>query len=92
MLTRAAPSPVQTKAAMKFLLASDNAQLDYQMQQASDLGKYISMGGDPSKFEGWYTNKFPMTDKLKQVQLQVGSIASNKLITHPQYPGFSIQQ
>jgi hypothetical protein len=72
MLTKAAPSADQTRAAIKFLLQTDNAQLGYQVKQAGDLGKYDSMGGDPLQFKAWYAKNFPMTKAIEGVHLSAG--------------------
>lgn len=69
MLTRAAPSADQTKTAVKFLLNSDNAQQQYQVQQANDFGTYLQKGGDPTRFAGWYAQAFPMTAATAAVPL-----------------------
>lgn len=69
MLTRGSPSADMTKAALRYLLQSDNAQAAYQIQQGNDLGKYINNGGDPFQFEAWYSRSFPMTNALEQVHL-----------------------
>jgi hypothetical protein len=69
MLTRAAPSPEMAKAAIKFLLESDNAVQGYAVQQASDFGRFINSGGDPLQFRGWYAKSFPVTESLSKVQL-----------------------
>jgi hypothetical protein len=58
-IQRAAPSTEMTKSALKFLLQSDNTMADYQMAQADAFGQYISRGGDPNRFEGWYAQHFP---------------------------------
>ena len=70
MLQKAAPNADMPKAAIKYLLNSDNAQLDYQTQQANDLNRYLSQGGDPQKFEAWYAKAFPLTNHLSGVHLQ----------------------
>lgn len=72
MLNKAAPSAEQTKTAIKFLLQTDNAQLNYQKQRADDLGKYLGMGGDPQRFEAWYAKSFPLTNAVEQVHLSSG--------------------
>ena len=70
MLQKAAPNADMPKAAIKYLLNSDNAQLDYQTQQANDLNRYLSQGGDPQKFESWYAKAFPLTKALSGVHLE----------------------
>lgn len=69
MLSRGAPNIDMTKVAMKFLLQSDSAQANYQIEQANNLGKYLSQGGDPNRFEGWYSQAFPMGNALATVKM-----------------------
>jgi hypothetical protein len=69
MLSRGSPNVDMPKAAMKYLIESDIAGLTYQKQQASDLGRYLSQGGDPHQFEAWYTHHFPMSGAVSQVHL-----------------------
>lgn len=73
MLKRGAPNVDMPKAAMKYLLESDNATMKYGIQRSQDLGRYISAGGDPHKFESWYASNFPMTNDLNKVRLNPGS-------------------
>lgn len=75
MLTRGAPNVDMTKAAIKYLVESDNAGLNYQKKQADDLGRYVSMGGDPHRFEAWYAKSFPMSEAVSQVHLSNGAKA-----------------
>lgn len=70
MLQKAAPNADMPKAAIKYLLNSDNAQLDYQTQQAGDLTKYLRNGGDPQAFESWYAKAFPLTNHIGNVHLE----------------------
>ena len=79
MLSRGSPNVDMPKAAIKYLIESDNAGSTYQKQQASDLGKYLSMGGDPHQFEAWYSKTFPMTGAVSQVQLNAGKSAPPKI-------------
>lgn len=76
MLTRGAPNVDMTKAAIKYLVGTDNAQAQYSIQQSGDLGKYLSQGGDPMRFEGWYAQAFPQTNAVSQVKLNTGGAPS----------------
>lgn len=78
MLQKAAPNADMPKAAIKYLLNSDNAQLDYQTQQAADLGKYLKNGGDPQHFEAWYAKSFPLTNALSGVHLKASSAVNQQ--------------
>ena len=69
MLKRGAPNVDMTKAAIKYLIQTDSAQAQYQIEQADHLGEYISRGGDPQRFEGWHAKSFPMTDYLQKAGL-----------------------
>jgi hypothetical protein len=69
MLKRGAPNVDMTKAAMIYLVNSDNAQSQYAVQQANDLGRYLQQGGDPNRFEAWYARAFP---QAMNVHLETG--------------------
>lgn len=69
MLSRANPSPEMQKAAIKFLLETDNAMSQYGIQEALDFGKYLSKNGDPFLYKSWYATAMPMADVLKSVHL-----------------------
>ena len=73
MLKRGAPNVDMTKAAMKYLIQSDNTQLQYGIKQSNDLGRYLSSGGDPYQFEGWYAKNFPLANPMGQVHLNTGT-------------------
>lgn len=73
MLSHGAPNVDMTKAAIKYLLASDNASLQYQIKQAGDFGEYLQRGGDPMRFESWYAQKFPADKALGAVHMDAGS-------------------
>lgn len=73
MLTRGAPNVDMTKAAIKYLVGTDNAQAQYSIKQANDLGEYLNRGGDPMRFEGWYSQAFPQTNAVAQVKLNTGT-------------------
>ena len=78
MLSKGAPNIDMTKAAMKYLVDTDNAGAKYQIQQSGDLGKYLSSGGDPMRFESWYSTKFPMTKATEPIHMQQKMFASNR--------------
>jgi len=69
MLKRGAPNGDMLKAAISFLIDSDSESAKYDVQQANDLGEYISRGGDPLRFEGWYAKTFPLSAAVEKVQL-----------------------
>lgn len=72
MLSRGSPNVDMPKAAIRYLLQSDNATANYQIQQANDLGKYIQNNGDPYRFEGWYSQKFPLSNAIATVTMDNG--------------------
>lgn len=76
MLKRGAPNGDMVKSAIKFLLQSDNTSASYDIQQASDFGKFVSKGGDPMQFESWYAKNFPLTAKESEVKLPKGDQAA----------------
>lgn len=65
LLNKGSPNVDMPKAAIQFLIDSDNAEAKYKLQQASDFGNYIAKGGDPYRFQSWYASNFPMTNALK---------------------------
>lgn len=60
------PSTSMTKDAIASLIQQDNIKSQYAKQRADDYGKYIQQGGDPHRFESWYSKNFPLTDFAKQ--------------------------
>jgi hypothetical protein len=56
----ASPSVATSKDAIRSLISQDNARNAYFKQRAADYGKYIQNGGDPNRFESWYSTKFPL--------------------------------
>jgi hypothetical protein len=83
MLKRGAPSVDMTKAAMAYLINSDNAQAQYNLQQSSDLGRYLQQGGDPTRFEAWYAKSFPQS--FNDTHLNVGAKAPVKIMGDSDY-------
>lgn len=56
----ASPSVATSQAAIKSLIQQDNARNAYFKQRSQDYGQYMQHGGDPNRFESWYSNKFPL--------------------------------
>lgn len=83
MLKRGAPNTDMTKAAIIYLIKSDNAAAQYNLQQSSDLGDYLQRGGDPTRFEAWYAKSFPQT--FKDTQLDTGAKAPVKIMGDSDY-------
>lgn len=92
MLTRASPGVDMTKAAMRYLIQSDNAQLSYQIKQANDLGEYLSQGGDPFRFEGWYARTFPMSKAVEDVHMPTDKNAASHVVRTGTYNGKKVLQ
>lgn len=67
MLSRASPSPEMQKAAIKFLLQTDNAGQQYNIQRGNDFGKYLNETGDPMQFSNWYAQRFPLTKSYEGI-------------------------
>jgi hypothetical protein len=76
MLSRGSPNVDMPKAAIKYLVDSDNAANNYAKRQAADLGRYLSENGDPHQFEAWYSKNFPLTSAVSQTHLNIGKPAS----------------
>ncbi len=87
-LQKANPNMDMTKAAIDYLLKTDNAKSQYQVDQANNLGKYLDSGGDPLRFEGWYSHTFPMSDAFKALEPAQSSTQQGQqsapAIPHPQ--------
>lgn len=81
-IKQGAPNADMTKAAIKYLLDTDNARAGYQIKQSTDLGNYLQKGGDPHRFEGWYAEAFPMSGMLKGLpKLGAGDPATRPPLT-----------
>lgn len=61
MLSRGAPNVDMTKEAIRFLMSSDNIAAQYEVDRANHYGEYIARGGDPLRFQGYYSQKFPLS-------------------------------
>jgi hypothetical protein len=70
MLSKGSPNVNMPKAAIQYLIQSDNAAANYDIQKANDFGKYMSNGGDPYQFDGWYAKNFPLANDTAQVHLK----------------------
>lgn len=55
------PSTSMTRDAIASLMAQDDIKQQYAKQRAEDYGKYVQQGGDPLRFESWYSKSFPLT-------------------------------
>lgn len=80
------PSTSMTKDAIASLIQQDNIKSQYAKQRADDYGKYIQQGGDPHRFESWYSKNFPLTDFAKQHSQEGTSITTQQ----PKVPPGSI--
>lgn len=60
------PSTSMTKDAISSLMQQDNIKQQYAKQRAEDYGKYVQKGGDPLRFESWYSKTFPLTKYAQQ--------------------------
>jgi hypothetical protein len=76
MMKRGSPNVDMMKAAITYLIRTDNVQAQYEMDQANHLGEYLSRGGNPQQFEGWHAKAFPMTDYLVKAGLGPRSLAA----------------
>lgn len=64
----ASPSVKTTRDAIASLIGQAKARIAYQKQRSDDYGTYIQKGGDPNRFEGWYSSKFPLTDFARKYE------------------------
>jgi hypothetical protein len=55
------PSTSMTKDAIASLMQQDNIKQQYAKQRAQDYGTFVQHGGDPLRFESWYSTKRPLT-------------------------------
>ena len=55
------PSSSMTRDAIASLMQQNNVRALYAKQRGMDYGKYQEQGGDPFKFESWYSSTFPLT-------------------------------
>lgn len=55
------PSTSMTRDAIMSLMQQDNIKQQYAKQRSTDYGKYVQQGGDPLRFESWYSKTFPLT-------------------------------
>lgn len=55
------PSTSMTRDAIQSLMQQDTIKQQYAKQRAQDYGKYVQQGGDPLRFESWYSHTFPLT-------------------------------
>ena len=56
------PSTSMTRDAISSLMNQDDIKQQYAKQRAEDYGKYVQGGGDPLRFESWYSKTFPLTE------------------------------
>ncbi len=68
-IKQASPNVDMTKATIKYLLNTDSKMSEYQVNQATALGKYLGQGGDPYQFEGWYAKNFPISSETEAVAM-----------------------
>lgn len=73
MLSKASPNMDMTKAAIKFLVNSDNKAQQYLVDRSNDFNTAMKMGGDPTGFEPWYSKKKPLRQSLDQVKMDAGA-------------------
>jgi hypothetical protein len=64
----ASPSPTMLKSTIEKLIQLDSTQAQYVKQRALDYGRYHEMGGDPTRFESWYSNTTPFAKSLSNYE------------------------
>lgn len=55
------PSTSMTKDAISSLMQQDDIKQMYAKQRAEDYAKYFEHGGNPQRFESWYSKTYPLT-------------------------------
>lgn len=55
------PSTSMTRDAIASLMNQDDIKQQYAKQRSDDYGQYVQKGGDPLRFESWYSRNFPLT-------------------------------
>lgn len=61
-LNQASPGVEMVPAAIKTLIATEQAKANYEIKKAQDYQQYLRKGGDPVGFEGWYSSRHPLAD------------------------------
>lgn len=84
MLQRGAPNIDMPKAAIKYLIDSDNKMSQYAIQQANDFGGYLGAGGDPMQFSGYYARKNPASAAMSGAELKTGASTAGVRRYNPQ--------
>jgi len=74
----ASPSVATSRQAIQSLIQQDNARNSYFKQRSADYGKYVSQGGDPNRFESWYSNKFPLQQFAQKYSTPPQAVAELK--------------
>lgn len=70
LLNRGAPAQEMMKGAIKYLLATDDAMAQYDINKANYFGGYYTRNGDPMRFEGEYAKRFPLTPVIQAAHPQ----------------------
>jgi len=91
------PSTSMTADAINSLMQQDDIKQQYAKQRAEDYGKYVQQGGDPLRFESWYSKNFPLT-QFAQQKVQTGPAVTQRTAAPPaaiaylqQHPEFKSQ-
>jgi hypothetical protein len=64
LANEASPSPAMLKSTIQRLVELDTQQAGYVKQRATDYGLYQQHGGDPTRFESYYSNTHPFAKAL----------------------------
>lgn len=78
----ASPSPTMLKSVFARLVKLDNQQAEYTKQRAEDYGTYVSKGGDPMRYESWYSTRKPLASFFAQKNTPPAAL--DRLKKHPE--------
>lgn len=70
------PSASMMSDAIASLMKQNDVRSLYAKQRAEDYGKYVQNGGDPLRFESWYSTKFPLATFARAAQASPQEIAA----------------
>lgn len=74
------PSTSMTRDAIASLMNQDDIKQQYAKQRSEDYGQYVQKGGDPLRFESWYSKNFPLTKYAQAASATVAPVAPT--VTH----------
>lgn len=67
------PSTSMTRDAIESLMHQDDIKQMYAKQRSRDYDKYVEMGGNPMRFETWYSSRNPLTQYAQHFDEDLGA-------------------